>query len=259
MVGRIIVLGNEKGGSGKTTISIHIAICLACDGYSVGCIDLDSRQRSFSRYIENRVSYVSSNNLDLPMVQSIVYPESEINNSNHLEVMTDYLVNKHDVVIIDTPGAASAASFAAHGIADVIITPINDSFIDLDLLGQIRNDDYKQIHPGVYSQVIWSQKLKRAKENNRAIDWVVMRNRLSNLEARNKANVERALGLLSKKFGFRICSAFSERVIFRELFTRGLTLMDVMRSNEKPTMSHIAARQELRNLMRDLGIMEKVQ
>src|SRR5579862_8187854 len=51
---RVIVVGNEKGGSGKSTIAMHIAIALIKSGQSIATIDLDSRQRSFTQYIENR-------------------------------------------------------------------------------------------------------------------------------------------------------------------------------------------------------------
>ena len=259
MKSQIIVFGNEKGGSGKTTVSIHVAIYMASKGYSVGAIDLDVRQKSFGRYIENRTSYADNHKISLPIPKTVIYPESEVNNQQYIADLINKMADNHDLIIIDTPGSTSIASCMAHSMADIIITPINDSFVDLDLLGQVKNNDYNQIIPGIYSETIWNQKLKKAKETNSTIDWIVIRNRLSNLEAKNKHNVERILSLLSKKFGFRICSAFSERVIFRELFTKGLTLVDIINvKKEKPILSHVAARQELRNLVDDLGLLNNI-
>ena len=49
----LIVLGNEKGGSGKSTTAVHIAVALAHDGQRVGMVDLDGRQRPAARDREN--------------------------------------------------------------------------------------------------------------------------------------------------------------------------------------------------------------
>lgn len=254
-MGAVLVFGNEKGGSGKTTVAFHTAIYMAYEGLKVGCVDLDIRQQSFSRYAENRTSYVNRNNTKLPGIYVIPYPESKKHDSDYINDTILTMKGKFDLVIVDTPGSSTASSSAAHGQADIVITPINDSFIDMDLLGQVQNDDCNQITPGIYSQVVWSQKLKKAKQDGKEIDWIVLRNRMSNIEARNKQNVERTLGILAKKFGFRICSGFSERVVFRELFTKGLTLLDIMKTDEKPTASHLAARQELRSMINELGVL----
>jgi chromosome partitioning protein len=252
----IIILGNEKGGSGKTTLSAHIAIYLVREGLSVATIDLDARQRSLSRYMENRLDYAAARQISLPTPSHHLYPEAELANVSYMSDLVDKLSNEYQIIVIDTPGSVNLASNCAHSLAQTIVTPVNDSFVDLDLLGQIKGDDLEHIMPGIYSQTVWAQKLKRAKLRNGEIDWIVIRNRLANIEARNKQNVEKALALLSKKFGFRISSAFSERVIFRELFTRGLTLLDIMDTNSgtRPTISHVAARQELRGLIEDLNI-----
>ena len=51
----VIVVANEKGGSGKSTIAMNIAIALMKAGNSVGSIDLDNRQRSLTHYVDNRL------------------------------------------------------------------------------------------------------------------------------------------------------------------------------------------------------------
>ena len=66
-VAHIIVVGNEKGGSGKSTTSMHIGTALARMGHRVGALDLDLRQKSFARYVANRNAFLKQANLDLPI------------------------------------------------------------------------------------------------------------------------------------------------------------------------------------------------
>ena len=49
-----IVFANEKGGTGKSTTAVHTAIALAASGHRVAALDLDGRQRTMTRYLENR-------------------------------------------------------------------------------------------------------------------------------------------------------------------------------------------------------------
>jgi hypothetical protein len=81
-----------------------------------------------------------------------------------------------------------------------------------------------------YAELIWEARKKRAmatiRDARREMDWVVVRNRTGYTEARNQRRIDQALGELSKRVGFRIASGLSERVIYRELFPSGLTLLD---------------------------------
>jgi len=71
----------------------------------------------------------------------------------------------------------------------------------------------------------------------------------------NKQKMQRALEKLAKRIGFRISPGFNERVIFRELFPRGLTLLDLKDVGVKQlNISNIAARQELRELVKTLNL-----
>src|SRR3546814_12900017 len=62
----IIVLGNEKGGTGKSTIGIHLIIYLLRLGFKVGTVDVDARQGTLSSYLANRQAYAQTQDLDLP-------------------------------------------------------------------------------------------------------------------------------------------------------------------------------------------------
>lgn len=258
---RVIVLGNEKGGSGKSTTAMHLVVALLRTGRMVGVIDLDARQGTLSRYVENRLAYAQQNGLPLPHPELRKVNRSEEQSREAAEAAETGDLNEAvaslqhcDYLVIDTPGSDSHLSRLGHTLADILISPLNDSFVDLDLLARIDSDGARILGPSVYAQMVWEQRLRRAKAGGRPIDWVVMRNRLSHLDARNKQRVGSLLNQLAKRINFRLAPGFGERVIFRELFPKGLTLLDMKEGGEGLTMSHIAARQEVRELLRTIGL-----
>ncbi len=258
---RVLVLGNEKGGSGKSTTAMHLIVALLRQGRSVGVVDLDARQGTLSRYVENRRAFVESEGLPLPLpelrrVERSEAPtraEAEAEEKAGLEAALADL-SGCDMLLIDTPGSDSHLSRLGHTLADVLISPMNDSFVDLDLLARIDGEGRKVLGPSVYSQMVWEQRQARARQGGRPIDWVVMRNRLAHLDARNKRDIARLLEQLAKRIGFRLAPGFGERVIFRQLFPQGLTLLDLRQSGADLTMSHLAARQEVRALLAAIGL-----
>jgi len=260
----VIVLGNEKGGSGKTTTGVHLIVALLRLGFSVGSIDVDCRQRSLSRYLENRAQTASREGGALPQPQHITIQRSPFNivkeaQNDEFErytVALARLMANHDFVVVDSPGSDTYLSRLAHAYADTVITPINDSFVDLDVLATVDGQTMKIIKPSIYSEMVWEQKLNRAKRDSGQVDWIVMRNRLSNIDAKNKRFMTQATNDLARRIGFRVAPGFSERVIFREMFLQGLTVLDVMAvgANINISMSHIAARQEVRDLLKVLQI-----
>jgi chromosome partitioning protein len=260
----VLVLGNEKGGSGKSTTAMHVAVHLVRQGYRVGCLDLDARQGTLRRYIKNRLDYIEANGLTLASPTYAVIErvelesrsESETRENTMLDAFIGEFRSSHDFLIIDTPGSDTTISRHAIGHADTLLTPMNDSFIDLDILGQVNSDGSKVLRLSHFAEVIWEQRKTRAARGSRAIDWVVMRNRLGTLDSHNNRSMAQALGELSERVGFRIVPGLTERVIFRELFPKGLTLLDLRDVGDevKLNMSHIAARQEVTQLVTALGV-----
>jgi chromosome partitioning protein len=247
----VIVLGNEKGGSGKSTTAVHIAIALAHAGFRTAMLDLDARQRTVARYMENRATFAKKRWLVLPMVDVGVIADGP-EGMAELERCMDVAAGL-DFLIIDTPGRDSDLARAALARADTIITPINDSFVDFDLIGQVDPETFAVRRPSFYAELIWDARRARAKNGGVEVDWVVLRNRLSTLEARNRKRVGAALDELSKRVGFRVLGGLSERVIFREFFPRGLTLLD-REALEDFSLSHVGARSELRALVNGLNL-----
>lgn len=244
----VIVLGNEKGGSGKSTTAVHIALALAGVGLSVRVADLDHRQKTTSRYLENRAAWAARHGHELRV------PPVEVIGEEGEEALAAFFADPQaQVLVVDTPGRDSAVARGAIARADTLITPINDSFIDFDLLGQVDPDSFKVTKPSFYAELVWKARQIRARTDGGTVDWVVLRNRLSPLEARNRKRVGAAMEELSKRIGFRVVPGLSERVIYRELFPKGLTLLD-MEHLPEATVSHVAARGELRELIGALSL-----
>jgi len=259
-----IVVGNEKGGAGKSTVSMHVATALVRMGHRVNIIDLDLRQQSVRRYLINRQSTQEVQNVSLPMPNFVELPEiapedlaeGENKYDARMALAVEAAEKDCDFLLIDCPGSHTRLSQVAHMMADTLITPLNDSFIDFDMLGRIDPQTEKIMGPSVYSEMVWKARQARAQAGLKPVDWVVLRNRIGSQKMLNKAKMETAVSALAKRIRFRVVPGFSERVIFRELFPKGLTLLDMRDAGEGRSLSisNIAARQELRDMMRELNL-----
>ena len=267
----IIVFGNEKGGSGKTTAAMHVAVSLARMGKRVAAIDLDSRQRSFTRQLENRMVFKERTGVDIPIPASHVVARSNLKSldegaAEEARKFADILAEvetQNDFVIIDTPGSDTQLSRIGHAAADTLVTPMNDSFVDLDLLARTDPQTFEIKQPSLYSDFVWDCRKRRLMARKPALDWVVMRNRISSTDTRNKRRMSGVLDKLAERISFRVAPGFGERIIFRELIPHGLTMLDLPQKalGIPLSMSHVAARQEVRELLLTLklpGIGTKV-
>ncbi len=261
----VITIGNEKGGTGKSTVAVHLAVALLKLGYRVGSIDLDARQGTLSRYLANRggLTEAIGRTLALPLHRrverseasnrSVAQKEEKARLREAFAAMAD-----RQVVVIDTPGGDSYLSRLGHANADMLITPLNDSFFDIDVLAHIDRDKRQVLAPSAYCEMVWEQNKLRVASGRRPIEWIVMRNRLSHIHDHNKGEIAGLLEQLAKRIGFRLAPGFGERVVFRELFLTGLTLLDLPdeSANSRHAMSHHRARSEVRELLRVIGVPE---
>jgi chromosome partitioning protein len=247
-----ITFANEKGGTGKSTTAVHAAVALAAQGRMVGALDLDSRQRTLGRYLDNRLATMRRLGLDLPMPAHDTFDPDK---GESLDAALERIAEGMDFVIIDTPGRDDPYAREAIVRADTLVTPINDSFVDLDLIGEVDAETYRVRRPSFYAELVWNSRTQRAKTHGASVDWVVLRNRMQHIEARNMRRVGEAMNELSRRVGFRIIPGLGERVIYRELFPKGLTLLDLQAIGEVG-LAHIAARQELREMIAGLALPE---
>lgn len=258
----VITIGNEKGGSGKSTAAMHLIVALLQSGRAVASIDLDQRQGTLTRYMDNRRAYAKHHDLPLehPVHESLApgadshRPTARQDEEERLHALIERLGRDRDVVVIDTAGSDTNLTRLGHSYADTLITPLNDSFVDLDVLARIDGESMNIDTPSHYAEMVWEQKIKRASRDGGSIDWIVMRNRLSSLDARNKRHMAKSLHDLSQRFGFRVIAGFGERVIYRQLFLKGLTLMDLRQVKGRLNLSHVAARQEVRSVLAAVGL-----
>ena len=262
-----IVFGNEKGGSGKTTAALHVAVALARSGWKVGAIDLDLRQKSMSRHLENRAQWMAKAERALPSPELIAVTRSAQRSLDAqaeeetaaFEEAIAAAQARFDFVVIDTPGADTRVSRAAHAWANTLVTPMNDSFVDFDLLAHVDPANFEIQGPSVYADFVWDCRKRRLMARKPALDWIVMRNRIASTEARNRRRLALAIDTLAERIGFRIAPGFGERVIFRELFPLGLTMLDLPQPglDVSLSLSHVAARQEVRELVASLRLPGK--
>ena len=249
-----ITFANEKGGTGKSTTAVHVAVALAYRGAEVVAFDLDHRQRTMCRYFENRTETARRRGIELPGVSCHVVEGMDE------DAFDAFVAEKSagaDFIVVDTPGRDDPLARHAATQGDTLVTPMNDSFVDFDLIGQVEGETFKVRKLSFYAELIWEARLKRSRtaveQQRRQMDWVVVRNRTGHTEARNMARIEAALAEMSKRVGFRVAAGLSERVIYRELFPSGLTLLDKGHLGDLGT-SHLVARQELRGLVAALRL-----
>lgn len=245
----VIVFGNEKGGAGKSTLAFHVAIAELASGLKVATVDLDAGQGTLSRTVANRADFIRRTGRTLPMPEhTAVLPASHQGADEAAFVKALAAFQDMDLIVVDTPGHTTDLSVAGHSYADIIVTPMNDSLVDFDVLARVDPAKLTVERPSRYAEVVWQAKQRRARRDGGVIEWVIVRNRLAALDARNKRRVAELVSALSKRFGARVLDGIGERVAFRELFLDGLTVEDLDPAQDRLSMSHVAARAEIRAL-----------
>lgn len=250
----IVVFGNTKGGTGKSTLAVHATLSLILKGYRLVAIDADGDQGTMSRYWENRKIFAqrARKNIAMP-VRTLRLSNRQELSSVEQEMAKLAQQKDWDLIVIDTPGHDSPLSRYAHSLADVLVTTMNDSTIDLDLLINVQepmiSDKLTFNH---YANLVWDQRLQKAKQGLAPMQWLMVRNRLHALSSRNQLFMKEALSDLSKRIGFHLAAGIAERVIYRELFPYGLTVLDQKHLPADLPTSHLAAQQEIDGLTKHI-------
>ena len=260
---KIIVIGNEKGGTGKTTLTMNLIVSILEKGFSVSSIDIDGRQGTLTKYIKNRIDFAKDNNLNLeiPNHISIIPAKADEVTEEIIKKDIESLKTKitdlkviSDVIIIDTPGSDNYLSKTVLMVSDMLITPLNDSLLDLDVLADIDVKNKKIIKPSNYAEKLWDIRKERALINKKPLDWVVLKNRVLHFNSKNKKLMYNLLLELSNRIKFSYIEGLGERTIYKELFLNGLTVQDMRKEGVKlpMTTSHINARREIRNIINNI-------
>ena len=208
---------------------MHVAVALVKARQKIATIDLDSRQRSLTHYVENRRTWGERIGRELEVPRHLCLDAaagSETETCGQFVDAVDRLAQDYSFIVIDTPGHDGSLSRLAHSMADTLITPLNDSFVDFDVLGTVDPETFAVSDISHYAKMVQEVRRHREQHDGGAIDWIVMRNRLSMLGTRNKRLVGVALQELSRRLEFRAIEGFAERMIFREFYPRGLTALD---------------------------------
>jgi chromosome partitioning protein len=256
----IVVIGNEKGGSGKSTTAMQTAIGLMRLGYKIGTIDLDARQGTLTRMLSNRFETIKRTSYDYP--SPLHFPiekhkgtttrEQEQKDRDFLMMALAELSSIVDFIIIDTPGSDSYLSHLAHAQADLILTPLSLTQFDTDVLFHLDPDTGKILRPAIYTHVI----LNARKAAQRPIQWLVMLNRLNpdRQKTHYEDSLEESLKSGQEPYDFTLIKGFSERPIFHTLFAKGLSLLDVRQDDQLPlTPDLLIARQEIRCVLKAIN------
>lgn len=265
MSAHVVVLGNEKGGSGKSTTAMHIAVALMAMGQRVATVDLDSRQKSFTHYIDNRRTWAARSGLSLKLPahfciargNTLRLDENEAIEFGGLVEAVASVEHSHDFIVIDTPGTDAYLMRLAHAMADTLITPLNDSFVDFDVLATVDPTTFAVTGESHYADMVRDARRQRRVVDGADMDWIVVRNRLSMIASRNKQLVGAGLTHLGARLGFRCAEGLAERLVYREFFPRGLTAIDPIDEETlgaRPSLAHVAARDEITALIQTLKL-----
>ena len=248
----VIVFANEKGGVGKSTLAFHCSIALAHSGYDVLAIDLDRRQRSLDTAFDNRDATARSLQVSLPRPRHIVLQKQS---GALLSQEITRLGSNCDIILIDVAGHDSAIARYAMAMADTLVTPVNSSAVDLDLMGKFSPVTKRLKKPGHFALLVNDLRQERLRRGMPSLDWLVVKNRVRSTERRQQVWVDNALRQLSPSIGFRLGTGFRERVAYRELFPFGLTHLDL---RHIPGLAKIQAStgDEILRLVTDLALPE---
>ena len=252
---KIITVANEKGGVGKSTVAFHLAVALADTGHKVLAIDLDRRQQSLTRACTNRGGTAKRLGVRLPLPRNVV-----LQNQSGAGLCQELSRTAWDCdfVVIDAAGFDSPIARRAIALADLLVSPVNASFVDLDLLGRFHPVTNKLEGPGCFATMVTELRVARVDAGMPALDWLVLQNRKRREVSKNQDLVEKALRLLAQRLDFRIGNGLFERVAYRELFLLGLTHLDLRRIPEL-ARTKVAAATEVMALLDDLEIYDMAE
>lgn len=245
-----IVLGNERGGVGKTTLAANLGVAIARSGITAALLELDGRQRSLARWLERRVATArrNSESLTIPAHEVLVparFDSISLNEERDFAMLSaavERLDRIADVIVADTASGDSYLTRLAHSLADIVLTPVEDSFAARDLLA------------GGYGRTIAEARRSRDGMGDGRVDWIVVENRRGAVPGRADGAIGMPLAALAREHGFRTAPGLREQLVHRALFAEGRAVCDAtphegLRLPLSATDARVAARQEVEALV----------
>lgn len=248
--GHVIVFANQKGGVGKSTLAFHAAIALCDVGKKVAVIDLDHGQATLSGALINREATCRLLKIGLPTPRFATVSHSS---GAYLAQEIARIGSDCNYVVIDLAGGDSPITRRAVAMADTLVTPVNSSFADIDLLGQFDATTMRLKRLGRFARLVNGIGQAREDRSMAVADWIVMPNRIRRSGSNNEISIGDSLAHLAEIAGYRIGKGMCERVAYRELFLFGLTHLDLKRIPHL-ARAKLAAKHEIEQLLADLRL-----
>jgi len=131
----------------------------------------------------------------------------------------------------------------AHLVADTVLTPVTDSFLDLGTLASVDPVTHEVTGTGHYAEMVCKARMRRRQFDQGHIDWIVIRNRSTPGQL-----VGHSITELGIRLGLRDVEGCAERIEYRQFFPSGLTALDALDEatfGAIPGQSHRLAQQEM--------------
>ena len=120
-MGKVISFSNQKGGSGKTTLSANLAVLWSNSGYKVAVIDADS-QHSLTYWLEARKKYYGEDDIGITSYNLDV---------RNLKEEIKQIKRKYNFIIIDSPPSITFDTIQIIKASDRVFVPVQPSPLDL--------------------------------------------------------------------------------------------------------------------------------
>jgi len=250
---QVVTISGFKGGTGKTTIASLLGVAAVKDGLRVASLDLDRNTRNLSSFLTLRraARLQSPDHVMLMDSDQDVRSNAKPKHSGRLEPLIRMAkMDGYDLLIIDTSSGNLADVYEAHLLADVILTPMNESPADMHgLFAPLGAAAAPRIN---YREMIDTVRFDRKRAGLPVQQWHVVMNRVSALPSKVGNLINERVNAMAKGAGFQAVWSLRDRVVHRALALEGRTAFDTP-ANGKLTMSELAGRSEVRALLALIG------
>ena len=203
----VIVVGNEKGGAGKSTISIHLTVALL-EGGLQGRLHRSRHAPADADAVLRKSPFLVAATRDWPIELPLHCAMRARRNATtsaptrrwSSRMFADAIgavEHEYEFVVIDTPASDSYLMRLAHSLADTLVSPLNDSYVDIDVFSRVQHDRTQRGAVSQYADLVMQARRKRRLVDNGVIDWVMVRNRIASIASNNARQIAVSIARLS--------------------------------------------------------------